>query len=91
MEEEAVNAVKKEGSMKLNVLAEFKINSIEAFAWGGMVFGTSVFLVATFWDNIAGVQINHNSGYGWQQITVMAISGLFTFWGWTIQDAWGER
>ncbi len=76
--------------MKLNMLWELKINSVEAYAWAGVAFGSMVFLIATFWDNIAGIQIRHHQGYGWQQILVMAASGLFAFWGVCVARNWGE-
>lgn len=76
--------------MKLSWIAEWKCNEVEGYAWAATIMFIGLFLVTTFWDSIAGVQINHHQGYGWRQIVVMAVFGIFSVWGMLVAVKWGE-
>lgn len=76
--------------MKFNVLWEAKWNEIEAFAWISMVVGMVMFAGGLMWDKIAGVQVQHAKGLGVMQILWLAFWGLYTLYGFVIQDRWGE-
>lgn len=76
--------------MKLDIVSEFRVNELEVFAWISMGVGMLMFLGGIFWDKIAGIHITHRPGFGWMQIAWCAFWGLYTFYGWAIQDRWGE-
>lgn len=76
--------------MKLTVLTDLKINSIEGFALVSMVMGATIFMVTLFFDQLVGVQVAHNEGLGLGQILVLAASGLYVFWGYCMVRTWGE-
>ena len=67
---------------------DVNLKEVQRFSEVSMVMGVMVFLFFAFFDIIAGVQINHNKGYGYQQILVMAGSGLYTFWSYCIHLKW---
>ena len=50
---------------------------IEWFMLVSAVFGTIAFGIACSWDSLLGVTMHHNTGYGWFQILVMAITGMY--------------
>lgn len=77
--------------MKFNWVAEFKANSIEVFAWVSAMVGMAMFVVGLFWDYIAGVNVAHNEGLGIGQICWLAFWGLYTLYGWLLQNEWGEK
>jgi len=77
--------------MKLSVLWEVKWNEIEGVALVSFFGAVMAFLTVAFWDVIAGkMMLQHKSGYGWQQIMVLAVLGLYIVWAWMISSKWGE-
>lgn len=76
--------------MKFQMLWDIKLNEVEGFAIVSMILGATVFLTAAFWDLVATEQIAHHEGFGWQQVTIMALSSLYVFWGYIIQKKWKE-
>ena len=54
------------------------IVTIEWFAFISMLLGLAVFCIACSWDNLIGITMHHNKGYGWFQILVIATSGVYT-------------
>jgi hypothetical protein len=49
-----------------------------------------MFIIGLAWDKIVGVQVQHSEGLGLMQIIWLSFWGLYTLYGWMIQDKWGE-
>jgi hypothetical protein len=77
--------------MKLNMLWEFKTNAIECFSLVSIALGFIGLCVVAFWDNIAGFTFSHHQGYGFMQITAMALLGVYIFWGVEMFVTWREK
>lgn len=69
---------------------EIKLEEVEHFGFVSMLMGIIVFIIACSWDNLLGITMNHHTGYGWFQMTVMAGSGLYSMWAYTINLKWRE-
>ena len=67
---------------------DVNLKEVQRFSEVSMVMGSCVFVVACVWDNVIGVTTNHNEGYGWMQILVIAGSGLYTLWAWKVHYVW---
>ncbi|MFH1231968.1 MAG: hypothetical protein V1709_10785 [Planctomycetota bacterium] len=76
--------------MKLNWIAEFKINEVEGFCYFATLIGFVMLVVGLLWDKIAGVQVSHNEGLGLAQILWCASWGMFSVWGMLVATKWGE-
>ena len=63
---------------------------VEYFGLASMIIGVCVFIFACSWDSVLGITVNHAQGYGWMQILVIASSGLYSLWAFTINRNWNE-
>ena len=69
---------------------DIKLEEVQWFGFVSMLMGMCVFVIACIWDNVIGVTAHHNEGYGAFQITVIAASGLYTFWAYSVHLKWKE-
>lgn len=76
--------------MKIDWVADFRTNELEVFSFVSMLIGIIMLGGGIFWDVIAGVQINHNKGMGWQQMSWCGFWGCYVFFAWYILSKWGE-
>ena len=70
-----------------------QINEKEVVLFGlvATILGIVVFITACSFDLIAGhLAWQHQAGYGWKQIVVIVISGLFSMWGLSLFIKWHE-
>ena len=69
---------------------DVNLKEVQRFSEVSMVMGSLVFIVACVWDNVIGVTANHHEGLGYMQVLVIAASGLYTLWSYTIHLKWKE-
>jgi hypothetical protein len=66
------------------------LREVEWFGLVSELMGMVLVVLGIFWDEIAGIQIQHSAGLGWMQILWIAFWGLYSFWAWHINKTWGE-
>jgi hypothetical protein len=69
---------------------DIKLKEAEWFYLVSTVIGVGVFVFACSWDSMVGITINHNHGYGWMQILIIATSGMYLLWALTLRSTWNE-
>ena len=70
---------------------EIKLEEVQQFGLVSCFLGAIICITVCSWDMIAGRMFwRHSLGLGWQQILLIAASGIYTFWAYCIHLKWKE-